>query len=263
MKALLLNFTTEKEDFVRCLHRLGCATTFGATPDSDVNLVFVHTLRSLTEVGPYVQALCHLFVQHHALLPGEAQQLGKLVAEAGVKLQFSASQLYEWRIFDVLQQVGEVKLVQVYIDFEGSKPPAVSGLHAEAMAVAGAVKAKLGKVEKLRAIVPRNVSVLGFRADFVNTASAYFWLSSGALTARHELRFFGSKGIAVVNVLKRAADAKAFDGEMLSFPFLSEAESREKELANFVAGLRSEEPPFISIAEATVQQEIMRHSLLT
>lgn len=262
MRALLLNFTNEQEELVRCLQRLGCTPTFGATRDSDVNMVFVHTLRSLTEAGPYVHSLCHLFVQHHTLLPEESQQLEKLVAEAGVKLQFSAAQLYEWRIFDVLQQVGEVKLVQVYRDAEGNNPPTVSDLHAEAMAAVSAVKAKLSKVEKLRTIVPRNVGVLGFRADFISTASAYFWLSSGAFTARHELRFFGSKGVAAVDVLRRTAHVKVFDGKMLSLPFLSEAESREKELLSFVSGLQSEDPPFISIAEATAQQEIMRHSQL-
>jgi hypothetical protein len=263
MRALLLNFAHEKEEFARCLQRLGCTTTFDATRNGDVNMVFVQTLRSLTEAGPYVHSLCHLFVLRHTLLPEEAQQLEKLVAEAGVKLQFSAAELYEWRIFDVLQQVGEVKFVQVYRDLECNKPLTAADLHAETIAVASAVKAKLSKVEKLRAIVPNNGGVLGFRADFVNTASAYFWLSSGVPAARHELRFFGSKGVAAVDVLRREANIKMFDGKMLPLPFLSEAESREKELLSFVAGLHSEEPPFISIVEATVQQAIMHHSQLT
>jgi hypothetical protein len=262
MRALLLNFANEKEEFARCLQRLGCTTTYGATRDSDVDMVFVETLRSLTEAGPYVHSLCHLFVLRHTLLPEEAQQLEKLVAEAGVKLQFSASQLYEWRIVDVLQQVGEVKLVQVYRDLEGDTPLTAAALRAEAMAAASAAKAKLSRVEKLRTIVPHSVGVLGFRADFVNTASAYFWLSSGALAPRHELRFFGSKGVAAVDVLRREANIKMLDGAMLPLPFLPEAESREKELLSFVSGLHSEDPPLVSIAEATVQQEIMRHSQL-
>lgn len=261
-----MNFTNENDDFVRCLQRLGCATTLNATWDnavSDVNMVFVHTLRSLTEAGPYVHSLCHLFVQRHTLLPEELQQLEKLVAEAGVKLQFSASQLYEWRIFDVLQRIGGVKFVQVYRDFESNKPLTTAELHTEAAAVSSAVKAKLSKVEKLRVAVSGNVDVLGFRTDFVNTACAYFWLSSGAFSARHELRFFGGKGVAAVDVLTRTANVRMLDGEMLSLPFLSEAESMEKELLNFVVGLHSEEQPFISVAEATVQQEIMQHSHFT
>lgn len=261
MKALLLNFTdenNEKEELIRCLQRLGCAATLNAA-DGDVSVALVHTLRSLAEASPYVHSLCHLFVQHHALLPEELQQLEKLVAEAGVKLQFSAPELYEWRIFDALQRIGEVKFAQVYRDFEGSTPLTAAGLRAEAMAVAAAARATLGKVEKLRAIVPRSVDVLGFRADFANTASAYFWLSSGAFPARHELRFFGSKGVAAVDVLRREASLKMLDGETLSIPFLSDAEGREKELQSFVDGLHSEAQPLISTAEAAVQREIVKN----
>jgi hypothetical protein len=262
MKALLLNFTGEEEELVRCLQRIGCTATFDVVQSSDVNMVLVHTLRSLTEVGPYVHSLCHLFVQRHTLLPEELQQLEKLVAEAGVKLQFAASQLYEWRIFDVLQLLGEVKFIQVYSDFEDDKPLTVACLHTEAQAVAVAARAALDKVEKLRTIVPGNINVLGFRADFVNTASAYFWSSSAAFSARHELRFFGSKGVAAVDVLKREASVKMLDGKTCSFPFLSEAEGREAELLSFVAGLHSEAQPLVSVAEAIVQQEILQRSQL-
>jgi hypothetical protein len=262
MKALLLNFTNETEELARCLQRLGCTTTSDAAQDGSVGMALIHTLRSAEEASPHIHALRHLFVQRHTLLPDELQKLEKLAAEAGVKLQFSSSQLYGWRIFDVLQQIGEVRFVQAYRDVERSKPLAAADLHTEAMAAACAAKAKLSKVVKLRTAAPCCAEVAGFRADFVNAASAYFWLSSGAFAERHELRFFGSKGVATVNVLKREASLKTLDGGMLSMPFLSEAEGREKELSSFVAGLHSEAQPLTSTAEAAVQQEILLYSLL-
>jgi hypothetical protein len=256
MKALLLDFTDEKVEFVRCLQGLGCTAAFDNPQEKDVDMVLMHTLRSLNEISPYIRSLCHLFVLRHTLLPEELLQLEKLVAEAGVRLQFSATPLYEWRIFDLLQPVGEVKLVQVYSDFEYEKPLVATDLCTEALAVAGAVKAKLSKAEKLRGSAPGSFGALGLRTDFVNAACAYFWLSSAAFSARHELRFLGSKGVAAVDVPKRVASIRTLDGETLSLPFLSEAEGREREMADFVAGLRSNEQPFISTAEATIQQEI-------
>ncbi|MDR0687913.1 MAG: hypothetical protein LBF55_04395 [Prevotellaceae bacterium] len=257
MKALLLDFTDEKEEFARCLQSLGCTATFDNPQEKDVDMVLVHTLRSLSEVSPYVRSLCHLLVLRHTLLPEELLQLEKLAAEAGVRLQFSAPLLYEWRIFDLLQPVGEVKLAQVYSDFEYDKPLVATDLCTEALAVAGTVKAKLSKAEKLRGSASGCFGTLGLRADFVNAASAYFWLSCAAFSARRELRFLGSKGVAAVDVPKRTANIRTLDGETLSLPFLSEAESRERETADFVAGLRSSEQPFISTAEVAIQQEIV------
>ncbi|MDR1342783.1 MAG: hypothetical protein LBK18_05960 [Prevotellaceae bacterium] len=262
MKTLLLNFADEKEEFTCCLQRLGCAVTLNPAWEKGVDAVLVHTLRSLNEVSPYIHALCHLFVQRHALPPEELLQLEKLVAEAGVRLQFSASPLYEWRIFDVKQLVGEVKFVQVYSDFEYDKPLSANDLCTEALAVAGVVKAKLSKAERLRATVPHSANLLGFRTDFVNAASAYFWLSSAAFSARRELRFFGSSGVAAVDVLKREASVKTLDGKATPMPFLSKAESREREIADFVAGLHSKEQPAISAAEVIVQQEVVQRSQL-
>ncbi|MDR0712453.1 MAG: hypothetical protein LBF67_08965 [Prevotellaceae bacterium] len=262
MKALLLNFTNEKEEFVHCLQRLGCEITYSAAQRSDVNMALVHTLRSLTEVGPYIHSLCHLFVLRHTLLPEELRQLEKLVNEADVKVQFASSKLYEWRIVDILQQLGEVKFMQAYSDFEGDTPLTAACLRTEAQAATVAARAALRKVEKLRAMIPGSANVLGVRADFVNTASAYFWLSSAAFAERHELRFFGDKGFAAVNVLTREANIKMLDGEIRSMPFLSEAESREAELQSFIADLHSEKQPFFSSAEAITQQEIMQQSQL-
>ncbi|MDR1024005.1 MAG: hypothetical protein LBL94_12170 [Prevotellaceae bacterium] len=262
MKALLLNFADEEEEFTRCLQRLGCTVTLNPAWEQGVDAAFVHTLRSLSEVSPYIHALCHLFVQRHTLSPEGLLQLEKLVAEAGVKLQFSALPLYEWRIFDAKLLVGEVKFVQVYSDFEYDKPLSAKDLCAEALAVAGVVKAKLSKAERLRATVPHSANLLGLRTDFVNAASAYFWLSSAAFSARRELRLFGSSGVAAVDVLKREVSVKTLDGKATSMPFLSKAESREREIADFAAALHGKEQPAISAAEATVQQEIVQRSQL-
>ncbi|MDR0415339.1 MAG: hypothetical protein LBH84_08010 [Prevotellaceae bacterium] len=260
MKALLLNFAHEEErkELTHCLQRLGCTTTLNGDEDKDVNMVIASRLNSLGEVSPYVHSLCHLLVQRHPLLPDELRQLEKLVGEAGVKLQFSDAKLYEWRIGDVAQLVGAVKLAQLYRDREGDVEQSAADLRTETLAVASVVKAKLSRVEKLRSTAACR-SLLGFRTDFVNAASAYFWLSGTVFSERHELRFFGSRGVAVVDVLRREANVRMFDGKTLSLPFLSEGESREREVADFVARLRSKGQPAVSAAEMAVQREILRY----
>ncbi|MDR1417463.1 MAG: hypothetical protein LBJ57_08635, partial [Prevotellaceae bacterium] len=71
MKALLLGFANEGEELARCLQRLGCTVSAGDSWEKGVDVAFVHTLRSLTEVSPYIHSLCHLFVERHALPPEE------------------------------------------------------------------------------------------------------------------------------------------------------------------------------------------------
>lgn len=125
----------------------------------------------------------------------------------------------------------------------------VNDLQEEVLAVARLVRARIARVERVRSIVPCDFEVLGLRVDFANAASAYFWLGSGALMPRHELRLFGSKGLAVVDVLKRETSIKTLDGNFFTTPFLFEEESEEKELTDFVGNLRRRTPAFISVVE--------------
>ncbi len=250
MKVLLLGFENQMERYEGYLRRLGCMVTNGVLPEGEAALVFIQNVRSLAEVKSHVQALRHVFIQQHSLSSVDLQMLYKLAGEAGVQVHFSAPALYRWSIPDLVVLLRDVKFVQVYKDFDDCRSLSVNDLRDEILTAVRASRARVGKTEKVRSIVPCDFEVLGFRVDFINAASAYFWLGSAALSARHELRLFGSKGIAVVDVLKRETSIKTLDGNFFTTPFISEEESEEKELVDFVGNIRRGTPAFISAVEA-------------
>lgn len=249
MKALLLGFDHQTEKYENYLRRLGCTVVQAAMLEGEAGLVFMQNVRTLNEVTPYVQRLCHIFVGQHSLSSTDLQTLHKLAGEAGVQVHFSAPPLYRWSVPDLVQLLRDVKFVQVYKDFEDCKMLSVSDLRHEILAAVRLARARISRVERVRSIVPCDFEVLGLRVDFTNAASSYFWLGGGALMPRHELRLFGSKGLAVVDVLKRETSIKTLDGNFFTTPFLSEEESEEKELADFVGNLRRGTPAFISAVE--------------
>lgn len=249
MKALLLGFDHRTEKYESCLRRLGCTVVQGYMPEGEVGLVLIQNVRALSDVKPYVQALCHIFIGQHSLSSTDLQTLHKLADEAGVQVHFSTPALYRWSVPDLVQLLHDVKFVQVYKDFKESKLLSISNLEEEVLTVARLTRARISKVERVRSIVPCDFEVLGLRVDFNNAASAYFWLGSGALVPRHELRLFGSRGLVVVDVLRRETSIKTLDGNFFTAPFLSEEESEEKELTDFVGNLRRGASAFISAVE--------------
>jgi hypothetical protein len=250
MNVRLLGFDAQKEKYEECLKRLGCTPVHGDLPQGEVGLTLVRHVQALSDVKLHVQSLSHVFVQHHSLSSSDLRALRKLAGEAGVQVHFSAPTLYRWSIPDLAALLCDVKFVQVYKDYESAMPLLISDLRNEILAAACSVRIKISRAERVRSIVPCDFEVLGLRVEFFSAASAYFWLGSAAFTARHELRLFGSKGMAVVDVLKCETRIKTLDGNFFTTPFLSENESEEKELADFVSNLRRGIPAFVSGAEA-------------
>ena len=256
MNVRLVGFEAQREKYEDCLKRLGCTPMHDDLPQGEAGLTLVRHAQALADVRLHVQALSHVFVQHHALSSSDLQVLHKLASEAGVQVHFSAPTLYRWSIPDLAVLLRDVKFVQVYKDYEAAAPLLIKDLRNEILAAACSVRAKISRTERVRSIVPCDFEVLGLRVDFLNTASAYFWLGSAAFTARHELRLFGSKGMAVVDALRCETKIKTLDGNFFTTPFLSEEESREKELADFVGNLRRGAPAFVSVAEAEVLRTV-------
>ncbi|MDR2937378.1 MAG: hypothetical protein LBU92_00385 [Prevotellaceae bacterium] len=253
MNVRLLGFEAHAKKYEQRLKKLGCTLVHdGAQP----GLVLVQQAKTLSELRPHVQSLNHVFVQQHSLKSSELQALYKLAHEAGVQVHFSAPALYCWSIPDLVHLLCDVKFVQVYKDYETAEPLQLKSLCNEILATACVVNTKIARVEKMRSVVPCDFDVMGLRVDFLNASSAFFWLGNAAFAARHELRIFGSKGMAVVDVLRREAKIKTLDGNFFTTPFLSEEEGEEKELADFVSKLRRGESAFISALEVEVLRSV-------
>ncbi len=243
MKALLLGFGEEQNAYARCLQQQGYTAATRMAPEDEVKVVLLRNVQCLAEVKPHVQALRHVFICRQSLPTGDLQTLHKLANEAGVAVQFSAPALYEWRLPEVLQRLGEVQLMQVYKDNAGGS------LQNELLLAARSAGARLGKVKQERAIAPPAFNVQGFRVDFTNSTSAHFWTSGKAAAARHEVRIFGSNGMATIDMLKREVAMAMLDNTSVALPFLPADKTIENELSDFIDNIRKSSPTLISAIE--------------
>jgi hypothetical protein len=247
MKAILLGYNSEKNELLRTLQRLGCEAACDVAPDGDAGVVLVRSLRSLDEVKPYVQALHSVFVQRHALNTASLQSLDELADEAGVVVQFAAPAFYEWRLFELLPLLGEVKLAQVYSDVESRKSLLFADLQPELLCTLACLQSRIGRVEQQRSITPGTSAALGFRLDFESAASAYFWMSSNAIRHRHELRLYGNQSLAQVSMAGLRTLLKTPDDVVEEWTFLTKREAAEREIGDFIANVRGKRQPAVSV----------------
>ncbi|MDR1226254.1 MAG: hypothetical protein LBK47_05070 [Prevotellaceae bacterium] len=253
MKAALIGFGKQRGRYADVLLRCGCSAVDVDYVPEHAQVVLLSEVQELDKVLPHIQSLKHVFIKQHSLSSKDLQQIDKVASEAEVVVHFSAPKLYEWNIPDVIRLIGNVKLIQVYKDYDYAKKLHSSELKNELLAAACVVSSRISNIVKSRSIVPCDFEVLGFRIDFANVATAHFWLGSSTFTPRQEVRFFGCNGMVLLDDIARAVHLKTLDGTLFTTPFLSPADSEEKELMDFIQSIaRGRKQTLLSAVNAAI-----------